>query len=157
MGRKQPPIEQRFWAKVQRGSDDKCWTWTGCKRAGYGVIGSNGRVQSTHRVSWILHYGEIPVGLFVCHTCDNPACVNPHHLFLGTHYDNMLDMKLKGRAVYVRGQRVGGHKLTEQQVLEIKALLNEGHMSQRKIGRLYGVSGRTISYINAGKKWKHIK
>lgn len=92
-----PQRQARFWAKVQKSSG--CWEWQACTNgAGYGIVGIGGkRVDRAHRVSYRLHKGEIPAGLFVCHTCDNRRCVRPDHLFLGTNQDNVDDMVTKGR------------------------------------------------------------
>ena len=92
------PIEQRFWPRVDKSGE--CWVWTGAISHGYGVVGTGGHsgVVRVHRLSWELAIGPIPKGLHVLHRCDNPPCVNPAHLFLGTQADNMRDMREKGRA-----------------------------------------------------------
>jgi hypothetical protein len=100
VGKYQVPIVDRFWARVQK--SDGCWEWTGAvnsRNGGYGVIGISGsrKLTVTHRLSWEIHHGPIPDGLWVLHRCDNRKCCNPEHLFLGTHADNMRDMTAKGR------------------------------------------------------------
>lgn len=96
-GPKRRPLKDRFWSKVQK--TDGCWEWTGSRRPkGYGVFAVNGaRRESAHRVAYALFIGPISAGFFVCHRCDNPRCVRPDHLFLGTQADNMRDMHAKGR------------------------------------------------------------
>lgn len=97
--------EERFWSKVQKMSKDNCWEWTGFRNDnGYGymqVYGKNIRPRKkigAHRMSYIIHFGDIPKGFCICHKCDNRNCVNPNHLFLGTYNDNIQDMIKKGRA-----------------------------------------------------------
>lgn len=93
-------ISERFFEKVKRG--DGCWEWTASTHHqwGYGHMRIQGRTVAAHRVSWELHYGAIPEGMLVCHRCDNPPCVNPAHLFLGTNFDNAADRVAKGRSIY---------------------------------------------------------
>lgn len=103
------PIEDRFWSQVSQGDVQECWEWQSCLNPnGYGRIGHGGRGGrkcAAHRVSWEIHYGAIPDSLWVLHKCDNPACVNPNHLFLGSHQDNMDDMIAKGRAAWQKNDR----------------------------------------------------
>jgi hypothetical protein len=88
---------ERFFNKINK--TDTCWFWLGALRgkSGYGAIKIEGKVVDTHRFSYSLHYGEIPKGMLICHTCDNKTCVNPNHLFLGTFKDNFEDAKTKKR------------------------------------------------------------
>lgn len=106
-----------------------------------------------HRVAWVSANGPIPDGLFVCHHCDNRACVNVEHMFLGTHKENMYDMKAKGRSL--RGSRQNMAKLNESQVLEIRKLQAAGVMG-KEIAKTYSVSKAVISMIKTGKLWTHV-
>ena len=105
--------EAAFWKRVEK-SDD-CWTWSGARQApdSYGRIKVEGRLLLAHRVSYELHYGPIPDGMQICHTCDNPPCVRPNHLFAGTRSENMLDASRKGRLHRAwKDECVRGHDLT---------------------------------------------
>lgn len=151
---------QRFWSKVDRSGD--CWIWTACRhKQGYGEMGVwvGGKVRTllAHRAAWALMKGEIPKGLLVLHRCDNPPCVNPSHLFLGTQRDNMRDCSAKGRAGKLRGSQIGNSKLTEEQVVEIRRLFSLGGMSKAALGRMFGVTDVNIFDIVARKRWKHVK
>lgn len=136
---------------------DGCWEWRNSKlRSGYGSI-SIGRHKflSAHRVSWIIHYGEIPEGLLVCHRCDNKECTNPEHLFLGTYKDNSIDCVNKNRKNMNFGVNHYSAKLNDEKVRSIKKLLIENN-TWRSIAEMYNVSISTIQNIVKGKTWKHI-
>lgn len=96
-GVKEKPLEHKLFSKIIKDNTSECWEFKIRHTNGYGQIHHSGKCLLAHRVSWQIHNGEIPEGMFVCHTCDNPPCVNPDHLFLGTHSDNMIDMYVKGR------------------------------------------------------------
>jgi hypothetical protein len=148
---------RNFWKKVNVQGPDDCWEWIASLRDGYGSFRVDGKLVGSHRVAYELTHGPIPEGLCACHTCDNPACVNPRHLFLGTNQDNVLDMEAKGRAIHPRGEKQGSAKLTEEQVHEIRRLYAlENHLSQTKIGILFGIKVAQVSRIVNYKFWKHI-
>jgi len=95
--RRDPTIEA-FWALVQKGKLRECWNWKGeTEKGGYGKFPNPGKEKRAHRFSYQLHYGRVPPGLFVCHRCDNPTCVNPNHLYAGTAFDNARDASVRGR------------------------------------------------------------
>lgn len=155
---KRRPLAERFWEKVNvRGKND-CWNWTASlSRWGYGSIGhGNGPgTKLAHRVSWELHHGKIPDGVFVCHHCDNPACVNPEHLFLGTPKDNAQDCIQKGRCCVLRGEEQGRAKLTEQDVRSIRKLRTNG-ASLKYLAEKFNVGKTTIGHLLNGDTWKHV-
>lgn len=154
-------IEKRFWEKVKRGSKKECWLWLGhthCK--GHGQIYYMGRAHYAHRVAWILSIGEIPHGLFVLHACDNPPCVNPSHLFLGTQQNNVADMVAKGRMAYGekrarKGENNGGAKLKEADVLQIRERAAKGELL-RLLADDFAVTEQCIWLIKERVNWKHI-
>ena len=150
--------KDRFCKKMNKSGD--CWEWTASKdRQGYGYFGFRGKTWKSHRVSWVIHNGEIPSGLLVCHKCDHPSCVNPAHLFLGTHTDNMRDAIKKGRNALLglKGEASPNSKLTKIQVLEIREIYRyRGNNNQRFLAKKYGVSRHTIEKAVNRKTWKHI-
>ena len=143
-------LSERFWAKVNRSSG--CWVWTGAKnRTGYGIIG-HGPTLRAHRVAYELTFGPIPQGMYVLHSCDNPSCVNPAHLFLGRQADNLQDMKRKGRSN--RGERNPSAKLTSRLVSKIRQRYATGNISAAKLGSEFEVSDVQILRIVNGRCWK---
>jgi len=156
-------LAERFWAKVDKQGPTDCWEWLGCTRRGYGYIrqGHGGSMILAHRVSWEIANGPIPKGegyhgICVLHHCDNPSCVNPAHLFLGTHADNMQDMVKKDRVAHPRGEQNGYSILTEQDVHEILCLL-AARYSQREIAKVYNVARTTITAINNRRNWSWVE
>jgi len=148
-------IIDRFLSKTKI-SDAGCWEWTGALNLGYGVFGLFGVARPAHRVSWGLFKGELPKELFICHKCDNRKCVNPDHLFLGTHQDNMDDMVRKGRTPNRVGSNNGFTKLTEREVRIIRAMRNVYKVPYKKIQSAYGLSLTGVRLIVTGQRWKHV-
>jgi hypothetical protein len=147
-------LEERFWKHVLFG--DTCWEWVGCLyEGGYGMIRVDNRNRRAHRIAWLLTYGEIPAGQLVCHKCDNPPCVRPSHLFLGTDADNMRDKRLKGRARWHRGHANGMAKLTDALVSDIRNGSVSG-LSYRALARVYGLHYTTVGEIVRRKIWAHL-
>lgn len=149
-------LPQRFATKVQK--TNGCWHWLGAlNSSGYGHMSKTPAGTLAHRISWLLHYGEVPPAhLLVCHTCDNRGCVNPEHLFLGTIADNNADRDAKGRFSPLRGCSNGNSKLDDVSVSKIKAALFGG-CTQSSLAEKYCVSQATISDIKRGRIWTHIE
>ena len=151
---------ERFWKHVDKKSDNECWEWKACKSIkGYGIMGIKHKPYLAHRISWVIHNGAVPVTdslqeLCVCHTCDNRSCVNPLHLFLGTDKDNMDDMCKKGRGAV--GEKNGKHKLTENQVIEIREKYVPHVYTLAMLAKEYGVAQVTIYLIVTYINWKCI-
>ena len=149
-------LDQRFWDKGEK--TDDCWNWKGARfNHGYGQFWNGRRPVVAHRYSWELHNGPIPDGLHCLHVCDTPDCVNPSHLFLGTHQDNMTDMVNKGRSRSVSAGEANRHaKLTEGAVRQIRKYHAAGGCTQYWLADVYGVNQQTISKVVNGKNWTHI-
>lgn len=144
--------EMRLWGKVDKSpGPDKCWPWLALRdRYGYGLTVWNKKVGLAHRYIWEVHHGQpIPEGMHLLHSCDNPGCVNPAHLVLGTHQDNMVDKLAKGRCL---------SKLTRAQVVEIKEAVKAPYKGQlQDLARKYGVSAQQIQGIKSGRRWRHMQ
>jgi hypothetical protein len=152
-GRPETPIRYRFLQKIVF-NENGCWNWGGAKcPQGYGFIKrKDGAQLRTHRVAYELAFGPIPKGMFVCHRCDNPSCVRPNHLFLGTQADNMADMVAKGRAARNAGEHNGSARLTTEQVERIRAA-EETH---DYLSKIFGVSAAAIGLIKRRERWAHL-
>lgn len=177
--------KKRFWDKVRIGEEDECWEWIAhCFRTGYGYFSLKGDGRGAHRISWMLAHGEIPDKLWVLHECDNPKCVNPNHLFLGTSDDNIKDAAKKGRTAKgpknganthperrprgsrhglfinpekrVRGEKVHTAKLTEDKVRLVREQYASKIGSLKDLARKFGVSFSTIGRIVNREIWKSV-
>jgi len=156
MGYPRISLETRFWKKVQKLGKEDCWPWLGAQNGrGYGHIwgGNHIKLCKSHRVSYELYNGQIPEEIDVCHTCDNPLCVNPNHLFLGTTKDNMQDMVKKGRGKYnQKGELNNKAKLTIGDVAFIREAGNSG-VRNYQLSFMLGVSSNTTSRASRGLSW----
>ena len=148
---------ERFNRYVDKAAPGGCWLWTGAKRNhGYGAmsVGSRRdgtkRAEQAHRISYEIHKGPIPAGLHVCHACDNPSCVNPDHLWLGTPGDNARDRDAKDRVQH--GQR---HYAAKLKAADVSEIIRVGRfISQAELARRFDVHPSNISMILSGKRWK---
>lgn len=174
--RNRRPLAIRFWEKVRK--TEGCWLWTAARLpSGYGVIGNGverGAMAYAHRVAYELSKGPIPQGYFVCHTCDNPPCVNPDHLFAAPPSGNHADMDGKGRGFVprltgdqhparlhperlARGEKSGRARLTEAAVRDIRTRHADNGISGAALAREFGVSKRTVLLILRRETWAHIQ
>lgn len=146
-------LEAAFWSRVdQSNGPDSCWPWLrGCDDKGYGRA-QFGWTTLAHREAFRLSNGTPPKGLEVCHSCDNPPCCNPRHLWIGTHQENIQDAASKGRLGHATGERHGHSKLTWDKVRAIRTKAAAGS-SERTLAREFGVSQPNIHYIVTGTTW----
>lgn len=148
---------ERLWSYIDRsGGPDACWPWTGSRdRRGYGKVFWDGHLATVTRVVWTVTHGAPPEH-HACHTCDNPPCCNPAHLFDGTRTENMQDAARKGRTA--QGERNGTALLTAEDVVEIRRIhvKRSATHGARALGAQYGVSESTIRMIVNGKTWAHV-
>ena len=140
----------RFWSKVDKASPDDCWLWSAGNARGYGHFWLNGKHFKATRISYSLFWHTDPGHLQVCHTCDNPRCVNPDHLWLGSSSDNNLDKTVKGRQA--RGDHHGSAVLSKDDVIAIKT----SEKTTVVLARKYGVGNSVIGRIQRGLSWPHI-
>jgi HNH endonuclease len=153
-GRPATPLPVRFWRFVLKA--DGCWRWCGRRNAqGYGSIREGASHTMAHRLSWRLHNGDIPAGMLVLHKCDNPPCVNPAHLFLGTSLDNAKDRDAKGRHWAPRGEQRKSARFTDAERTQIKAVIRYSR-PQWKIAALYGLKQSTVSNVSTGETWRWV-
>ena len=153
-GRPETPIRYRFLEKIAFDALTGCWIWTGARHSqGYGLIKrKDGKQLRAHRAAYEWVFGPIPPGLQVCHRCDNPRCVRPGHLFLGTPRDNAADMVAKGRAARNVGERNGAARLTQAQVAQIRAT----SQPYCRLAETFGVTPSAIGLIKRHERWTHV-
>lgn len=146
---------ERFESQISKTNNNGCWLWTG-EIAGHGggILRMGGQILSAYRLSYEIYKGEIPRDICVCHTCDVRACINPDHLWLGTHAENMADAARKNRMH--PGEQSAQSKLLNEQVINIINFYKTGNYSQQQLGEMFGVEHSIISGIITGKNWKHL-
>lgn len=132
-------------------AESGCWIWMlSTVRGGYGKVSIDGKSHTAHRAIWEKKNGPVPSGLILCHRCDTPSCVNPDHLFVGTHSDNSLDMVTKNRAA--KGEKIGNSKLTSDVVGKIRSMTG----TYKSIGEAFGISESAVWYVRNNVTWRHI-
>jgi hypothetical protein len=152
---KKQPLEQRFWSKVGIGRKNECWEWKDYKdKDGYGTFWLDGSDRRAHRVAYEITKGKIPEGKCCCHFCDNPSCVNPNHLWIGTSKENTHDA-IKNR-IFPMGENHWKSRLTETQIKQIRALRNQEGKSLAELSNQFGVTKAHIWQVSVGKSWKHV-
>lgn len=154
-------LAKRLANGLDSAQEGQCWEWTRiCNQHGYGQLRVSGRMVYAHRLAYELGVGPIPQGLHVLHQCDNPRCINPEHLSVGTRSQNMKECSERGRAKIPKpvklGENNGSSKLREVDVRSIRRLLGKGD-TQQSIAERFGVSQQTIAGIKAGKRWGHVE
>jgi len=153
---------RRFWTSIRPRPDNGCWMWTrGCFSSGYGQFRLRHKKWRTHRLMWLTIHGSIPDGMCVCHTCDNPACVNPAHLFIGTHADNARDRERKGRHPHGPNPKHGrpgasnpAAKMTEGEVVELRYRRHKHHATYRALAARFCISPSQVANIVKGRSWQ---
>lgn len=149
------PVSVRLWRRIKKIAKTGCWEWQGSwSTNGYGRLRVGGKIRTCHRLAWEVSHGEIPAGLFVCHTCDNRKCINPAHLFLGTSADNNADRDRKGRSNPPKGERHPHSKLSEAQVRIIRERIKAGE-PLKLLAYQYAVSRTAIAHIKKG--WTYVE
>ncbi len=144
--------DKLFWSRVVK--SDGCWEWGGgVDQNGYGKVGRAGRMWFAHRYSYTISKGEIPHGMVVMHSCDNRRCVNPEHLSVGTHQDNMRDKAEKGTE---KGSKHPAAKLSEEDAYNIRSFLSLRDFTCQEIGEMFGVHASTVKGIKYGVHWTHV-
>lgn len=159
MGAKRGSVTERFWPKVAKAGPCECWQWmASLSSSGYGCLRVKGVTRTSHTLAWELTRGPIPTGMFVCHHCDNRACCNPAHLFIGSAADNSRDMAQKGRwhtlgRPVLKGDAHPNARLTSAIVADIRAAVASG-VSQSEMARRVDVTVAQVNNIIRGKQWR---
>lgn len=147
------PLIDRLMARISVDHETGCWNWTAGTVRGYGSLKHDGISIGAHRASYEHHHGPIPDGLCACHKCDNRACINPEHLFLGSQAENVADMDAKGRRVSPKGSGNSQAKINEADVMAIRAAVGVTH---KALGERYGITRSAVQAIRAGRNWGHV-
>lgn len=146
----------KFWSNVQKGNPDECWIWIGSPSGnGYGQLRFEGVTYRSNVLSYLINKGNIPARMYICHTCDNPICVNPNHLFVGTPSDNAKDRQQKGRGRPMDGENNSNNRFTKESIIQMRSMFQKGYLCN-EIAHIFDTNPEYVRNVVKRKVWKDL-